>query len=137
MTASAARQVDLKPVVIKILKNPKAVQGLPDTYSGFIVPDTDGIMAIDMRHAAEPELEEPADWIVTHLPTGAGIVKSPYTAAHTCADAVDIAQRFYREAMARGWPLESADTAAIVAPHNAMTYQQKLKFWHSVAGFRS
>jgi len=121
------------PTIIKIARNPERPNA-PESYPGWIVPDTDGLMAIDQRLAAVPEMLEPAWWTVTHIPTGMRVTKPGFTDAYTQEQAADVARRFYNAYRIRGWPIESADASRIISVHNDLSDDEKRRFWREVAG---
>lgn len=124
--------LSMQPTIIKVALKPDR-QDAPESYPGWIVPDTDGLFAIDERYAADLEFDEPAWWTITHVPTGFRVTRYGFTDAHTREAAAEIAQRFYRECKARGWKLDSSDPASLVEPHNAMSPDEKNAFWRAVA----
>lgn len=123
----------MQATIIKIARNP-ARPSAPDEYPGWIVPETEGLLAIDLRCPASIEFVEAADWAITHIPTGHRVIRYPYTNASTRERAVEIAQNFYRECRSRGWDIVSSDPMAIPGMHNAMAHEHKIKFWEAVAG---
>lgn len=118
----------LIPVVLKITG-----QRGESEVPGWIVPETDGTLAIDQRAEADLENGEPAWWMVTHVPTGFAVRKSFYTDASTREEAIAVAQAFYREAKARNFPLTGADPQGIATAHNAMTKDERQAFWTAIA----
>lgn len=69
--------------------------------SGFVVPDTDGTLAVHERWTDH--------WRVTHVPSGRGVMP-PYQAELSVREqAIAFAQRFYRESKALGADLTLAD----------------------------
>ena len=114
-------------VDIKIARNPERPD-VPNTYSGWIVPGTDDLLAIDERYAASAY--RPARWFITHLPTGRKVPMPPaLDDPPTREAAVLIAQAFYDEAMKMGWPLSSSDASAIAERHNEMLSELRVSFW--------
>jgi hypothetical protein len=103
-------------------------------YKGFIVPDTEGLMAIDERSPADPDDPEcpEADWVVTHIPTMYAVRKSPFTDASTREKAIAIAQCFYRECKNRGWPIASEDPSELAMAHNALPVAARQLFWEQL-----
>lgn len=128
----------MTPVIIHIATTRKGIQ---TDYPGWMVPDTDDLLAVDERHPPQPSLYNPAGelleegceacWVITHLPTGYEVHR-PEMETATLERAVAIAQAFYREAVARGWPLRSKESAVIVASHNAMPRAERDAFWKVV-----
>lgn len=121
----------MKPIV---LKGGAILGGIE--FEGFIVPDTNGLLAIDERYPADPEDKEASEayWKITHIPTMFSVTRYDYTDAKSKEQAAAIAQRFYAEAAARGWDLTSTDDKAITDRHNSMTAEEKTKFWEAVRG---
>lgn len=122
----------MKPVIFKA----HTTSG-PWQVPGWIVPDTDNLLAIDMRYEADIECAppKPAKWIITHRPTGFRITREPYTDAATRGQAIMKAQMFFAMYTQRGWGLRARKPACIIAPHQAMTQCQKISFWRQVAGW--
>lgn len=125
-------EMSMQPTIIKIARKPDRPDA-PEAYPGWIVPDTDGLLAIDERYAADLEFGEPAWWTITHIPTGFRVTKGGYTDANTREAAIAIAQRFFREYKARGWTLDTNDPAEVIKPHNSMNIDEKNAFWRAVA----
>jgi hypothetical protein len=121
----------MKAAVFKIARSP----GVESEIPGWIVPDTDDLLAIDLRAPADLEYMSPSDWRITHLPTGYGVRASPYTDADTRERAVEVAQAFYRELKALGVDLAMNDIKAICAPVTALSNAGKRDFWNKVAGW--
>lgn len=117
------------------IKINKARRSAPDSFQGWVVPETDDLLAIDERTPVSADGLIAAEWVITHLPTGNSIVRAPYTNASTRERAAEIAQAFFRECKARGWPLTSRSSADIVAAHNTLPPDKKKVFWRSVAGW--
>lgn len=106
---------------------------------GWIVDDAEGLFAIDQRQEADidaiPPL--PAEWAITHLPSGFRVAAGNYTSAGTQLAAAGIAQRFYHEAKSRNWNLLTTDPKEVTEKHQAMTKDEKKAFWHAVAGWKT
>jgi hypothetical protein len=69
--------------------------------SGFVVPDTDGTLAVHERWTDH--------WRVTHVLSGRAVMP-PYKAELSVREqAIAFAQRFYRESIALGADLKVAD----------------------------
>lgn len=120
----------MTPISFKIARNPAYRHERPgDMRTGWIVDGTNDTIAIDERYPAEPQWNEPAIWGITHLPTGRRIGASvPRTQEH----AAGIALRFYREALARGWPMTSSDPAMFDRCAKAMSREDGRAFWAAV-----
>lgn len=100
-------------------------------HSGYLVPDTEAVFAIDERWPAMGF--EPATWIITHLPSGTQVNRGcGDMSAETRERAVVLAQQFYREAKALGCDLHNADRAVVRAPIDALTEVAKQAFWRRV-----
>jgi hypothetical protein len=104
---------------------------------GWIVDDTDGLLAIDQRYEADLESipPTPAVWAITHIQSGFRVKAGDYTEAGTMLKAIGIAQRFYREAKARGWDLNTADPSVVTAKYKTMSTEEARAFWYAVAGW--
>src|SRR4051812_48867652 len=105
----------MKAIIIKCAPVPGRD---PLEVPGWVVPDTEDLFGVDMRHEADIGAipPYPAGWVITHLPTGSRLSYLDYTGAGTREDAIGIAQRFYGEYKARGWSLHSEVSAEIVEP---------------------
>lgn len=108
--------------------------GTQTEVPGWIVPETDGLFAVDERWPACIEECEPATWKVTHLPTGFSVTYGWLTDADTKERAADIAKAFYREYKERGFPLDITDPAAFVVPYKALSPDERKTFWLKVTG---
>lgn len=123
----------MKPIIIKAAVS----EGKPAAeFPGWIVPDTDGLLAIDMRYEGhwDAEMPDPSEWFVTHLPSGYSVRYGHYTLATHSDTAIDIAQRFYQQCKVHGFDLTSTDPAAIVAPFKKLRPSEHVTFWELVAG---
>jgi|GEM_PF-2388956 len=119
----------MKATVIKI----RCGEGeIPEEVPGWFVPDTDELLAVDLRYEANVETGEAADWYITHIPTGFMVHRHGYTNAASRERAVEVAQNFYRECRARGWDMTSSDADSILSAHNKMPWEEKLRFWNAV-----
>lgn len=93
-------------------------------YGGFIVPDTERLFAVDERH--------PEWWVITHVPTTWAVTKYGFTDAHTRERAIAKAQYFYREGVARGWPLTTIEPQELTAAVNAVPKEERDSFWEGL-----
>ena len=91
---------------------------------GWIVPDTDDLLAVDIRYDADLTCLESADWAITHIPTGRRVNSGWMLEAGTRADAIRIAQRFYAAYKARGWDLRGDDPDAITEPVKRLSKEE-------------
>lgn len=126
----AACASELKPVTIRIKLNP-GKEGCTSEFAGFIVPDTDELLAIDERYP--PVSFEDATWFITHLPTGVRVSWLEYTRAPTKARACKIAQQFFREYTRRGWRLAGNEHEAIAKRVRDLAADEKVAFWTAVS----
>lgn len=115
----------LVPTVIRFI----GTKG-PGEYAGFLVPNTRGFFAIDERWASIGF--EDAEWAVTHLPTGARVDRTQFPLP-TADKAVQFAQNLFREMLAIGCDLNSADRKVAAAPVTALTDEERKAFWVRVA----
>lgn len=106
-------------------------EGARSEYTGFIVPGTDGLLAIDERYQGDEDGE--SVWWITHLPTGVRVSMYPHTLASTKARAAQIAQQFFRQYTGRGWSLAGNDAQAIANCVRNLPPQQRAAFWAAVA----
>jgi len=122
----------MKAIIIKYAPNPGRPGG---EVPGWLVPDTEGLLAIDMRYEADIEAipPRPAGWVITHLPTGARVGKPPYTDASSQHEAARIAKRFYEVYKARGWNIYSDKREIIVAPFNGLPREELTEIWEKIA----
>lgn len=118
-----------------VIRGAKTAGSFDLEFPGWVVPDTNEMLAVDLRVPADLEYMEPSDWRVTHLPTGYGVRYGPYTEASSRERAVEIAQAFYREMNALGVDLTSADPATVTAPVAKLNNEGKMRFWERVAGW--
>lgn len=123
----------MKPIIITF----PTKEGLHEV-PGWIVDDTGGLLAIDQRQEADVHAipPEPAEWAITHLPSGFRIACGDYTRMATQSAAVGIAQRFYREAKARDWNLLATVPEQVTATYKTLTNDEKKAFWIAVAGWK-
>lgn len=124
----------MKATVIKIARKSQRPDA-PLEHPGWIVPDTDELLAVDLRVPADIEYLEPAQWYITHIPTGFRVNYGPYTDADTRERAVELAQAFYREMKALGVELSSPDASTITKPVTSLSSETKRDFWNKVAGW--
>lgn len=124
----------MQPVIIKFAtKNGRGGPGAE--VPGWVVPDTEGVFAVDMRYEADIESLEPADWKITHLPTGMSVSVPPYTEADCRDEAFAIAQRFYNELKAGGCDVHSTESAEITRIVKALPKEDVAPFWARVGGY--
>lgn len=102
---------------------------------GWLVPDTDELLAIDQRF--EPQEGEimtvdAEDWVITHRPTGFMVARAPYTEAHTKARAAGLAQAFFRECKDLGIDLRETEANKIVARVSSLPREDQLRFWERI-----
>lgn len=121
---------DFVATVIKIARNPSRPG--PSEYPGWIVPGTEGLLAIDERYPAWQGTEDdpegsPATWFITHIPTGFH-VNGVGCHSGTKLQAAQHAQNFFDEYRNRGWDLNSTDAKAIAAPVNALSADERKAF---------
>jgi len=123
----------MKAIIIKMAcrENDKGESEVP----GWVVPDTDDLLGIDMRYEADIEYMQSAKWFITHLPSGRRIGYGDYTEAAYRNDAAAIAQRFYVQFKARGWDLTESDPDQVVNPFKTLTKDEQKDFWMAVAGW--
>lgn len=120
----------MRPIILK----GKAIRAGHE-FAALIVPNTNDLLAVDERYPPDPDNGEPdSTWKITHIPTMYSVTRYGYTDASTLERAIEIAKRFFAEASARGWDLTSADHEEIIGKHNAMSADQKTKFWEAVRG---
>lgn len=126
----------MKPIVITIPSNAMS-QGKEEQFAGYLVPDTNDTLAIDMRYEADLNAipPQPASWAITHLPTGFRVRYGDYTRAGCMDDAMHIAKRFFIEATALGANLGSTDPAEVTGPIGALGKEAMKQFWRKVANW--
>lgn len=124
----------MKAIIIKTAAIPGRE---PQEQPGWLVDNTEGLLAIDMRYEADIEAipPSPAGWIITHLPTGARVGYGEYTSASTKDVAASIAKRFYDEFKSRGWNLYSDQPEVVVASVQKLEPVERTQFWETVAGW--
>lgn len=119
-----------KPVIIRFPTNEGHCE-----VPGWIAPDTDGLFAVDMRIEADVETLSPADWRITHLPSGFAANNGHYTESAFRHEAFAIAKRLYQELLKLGVDLKSTDPAAVIAPYKRLSEEEATAFWMGVAGW--
>lgn len=125
--------VSLQAVLIKVAHDPSK-PGISE-FPGWIVPETDSLFAVDQRYEADIETMQPASWWITHLPTGRRVSAGLYTAATTRSNAFEIAQRFYREAIALGCDLKSKNIDEVTGGFKSLSQEQRTAVWERIADF--
>jgi hypothetical protein len=123
----------VKATVIRITSDPSKPH--EPEFPGWLVPDTDDTLAVDLRIPADLEYMEPSQWYITHIPTGRRINYGLYTEASTRERAVEIAQNFYREMSAIGCHLKSTDPSEVVRAVNTLEADAKRALWTKIAGW--
>ena len=105
-------------------------------FVGIVVPDTDGLLAIDERNQAyEGDMEDlPAVWAVTHIPTMRRMQRTGSTIAETEQEAFALAHRLYAACRRIGMDLSAQDWETVMAPYRAMDKAAEEKFWAEVKG---
>lgn len=123
----------MKAIIIKLACKPdsKGESEVP----GWEVPDTQGLLGIDMRREAYMEDLCDAEWWITHIPSGRRIGYGIYTEASQRLEAVNVAKRFYDLYTARGWDLSFTDPAKVTDPFKALSKDELTAFWAAVAGW--
>lgn len=105
--------------------------------AGWIVPGTDDTLAIDMlREACLVDHPSEAVWRITHLPTGMAVNHGLHTDASSNFEAIEKAQRFYREMTDLGVDMKCSDSATVVAKPKALDKEASRAFWYRVAGWK-
>lgn len=128
----------LHPIIFTFTGKPAAdgTPGAAHTVGGWIVPGTEATLAIDML--SESDFSDGpvfARWAITHLPTGFMVNKGEYTIAASSEDAINKAQRFYRECRRLEIDMHSKDVQVIVGPWNKMSEKEKKIIWSDIAGW--
>lgn len=129
-------ETGLKAAIIK----GEHTKGRAFEWLGYIVPDTEDLLAVDERYpGVEPDeqegtgAEEPV-WKITHMPTMFSVSYLDYTAASSREQAFAIAQRFYQQAALEGMDLHSTEPTAITDVHKKWDDAKKQAFWSAVKG---
>lgn len=121
------------PVIIEIA----CAGGERRCLSGWIVPDTNGLFAVDQRYEADLSdiPPSPAEWVINHLPTGWACGPRVLTCSRDFA--IARAQRLYRELVAIGADLQSKVPEYITGKVNALPKEERVAFWNRVAGMQA
>jgi hypothetical protein len=119
----------MKATIIKIALNPGR-DNCSNEYPGWIVDGTEDLLAIDERESATEY--DAANWVITHIPTGCGVVRFPYTIASTRDEAAAIALRFYHECSSRNVDLKSKDPKVIQNGVNSLPKEDRQRFWQRI-----
>lgn len=122
----------MKATIIRVPPEASS-KGVELEYPGWIVPHTNDAIGIDMRYEGGEYGFIGNSWFITHLPSGRRVHYGDYTEARSKERAVEVAQRFYKEAVAIGADFSSM--GSIVGPINALTKEQRKSFWYRVAGW--
>lgn len=129
----------LHPIIFTFTGKPTAdgSPGATHTVGGWIVPNTEQTLAIDMLSEMELTEDGPsfADWAITHLPTGFMVNKGEYTISDSSESAIKKAQRFYQVSRRLGIDMHSSDVQVIVGPWNELGEKEKKAAWIEVAGW--
>lgn len=108
-------------------------------FLGIVVPNTDGLLAIDERHQASSSEfdDEPAVWAVTHVPTMRRMQRTGSTVAENEQEAFALAARLYAACRKVGMDLTSSDFETVMAPYKALDSAAQEAFWTDVKGSQS
>jgi hypothetical protein len=106
--------------------------GVTRRVLAVVVPGTEGTLAVDERVRAGVSAKEPAEWFVTHVPTGLR-VDVPYMSANSRECAALLAKRFYRAATDLGCDLHSRDADSMCAPIRALDRNRIRAFWEAIS----
>lgn len=121
----------MRPVSIRIAPGPEPRES--NIYQAFIVEETGDLFAIDERYPAEPAFREPALWAITHIPTGRRLRYGAYFGNPESKErAAELAQNFYKAAIARGWNVASSDPDEFANNYRGMSGGALQGFWREV-----
>lgn len=123
----------MKATIIRITSDPNKPH--EPEYPGWLVPDVEDTLAVDLRIPGDLEYMEVNQWYITHVPTGRRINYGFYTDASTRERAVEIAQGFYREMTSLGCDLKSSDPSEVVRPVNLLDSNAKRELWFKITGW--
>lgn len=106
-------------------------------FLGIVVPDTDGLLAVDERHQAsssEFDDEHAAVWAVTHIPTMRRMQRTGCTDAENEQEAFALASRLYAACKRIGMDLTLANFETVMAPYHALNDAAREAFWAEIKG---